>query len=112
MSKKDINKLYKLKELSYDLNIEIFKDNSLIKNNDLIKKELDIAKKKNITIFKRKLKDNQPVEYTKIYRVYKKKNKILNKIEKDIEYLNKKIPNYTIKLKKYKINDIYEIYSN
>jgi hypothetical protein len=112
MSKKDINKLYKLKELSKDINIPIFKNNSILENTETIKKEIANAKQNNLIVFKRQLKTNQPVDYSGLYRVYKKKNKILTKIEKDSEYLNKKIPNYTIKLKKYKLKDIYEIYSN
>jgi|SaaInlStandDraft_1057018.scaffolds.fasta_scaffold131899_3 hypothetical protein len=112
MSKKDINKLYKLKELSKDINIPIFKNNNILENTETIKKEVALAKKNNLTIFKRQIKNNQPINYSGLYRVYKRKIKILTKIEKDSEYLNKKIPNYTIKLKKYKMRDIYEIYSN
>ena len=59
------------------------------------------------------VKNINVVDYTKLYRTYDKKNKILNKIEKYSIILNKKIPNYTPKpKKKYTINDFYEIFSN
>lgn len=113
MSKNDKYKFKKLQELSQETNISIFKKNNMLKNNNMIKKEIKKAKNNNLKFFKRSLKNINVVDYTKLYRTYDKKNKILNKIEKYSIILNKKIPNYTPKpKKKYTINDFYEIFSN
>jgi hypothetical protein len=113
MSKNDKYKFKKLYELSQETNISIFKKNNILKNNNMIKKEIKKAKNKNLKFFRRSLKTTNRADYTKIYRTFDKKNKILNKIDKYSSYLNEKIPNYTPKPKKiYTSNDFYEIFSN
>ena len=69
MSKNDKYKFKKLQELSQETNISIFKKNNMLKNNNMIKKEIDKAKK-NLKFLKRSLKNINIVDYTKLYRTF------------------------------------------